>query len=390
MNKQVNRRNFLKISAAAGAALGMAPVGIYAKEKQTDSGLPQRTLGSRTGIKLPVLSLGCSQIDNPNILRAAHNSGISFFDTANGYLNGRSEETLGEFFADKPRDSFVIGTKIRQAPADNAAAQFAENFEGSMRRLKLSYVDIFYYWDMRTAEDVNYAPVMEVMQRLKREGRIKNIGLATHSNEAVVINAAVDNGNYDVILVSYNYNRQDDAALNSAIARAAEAGLGMIAMKVMAGGFLDRERTQRVNTRAALKWVLQNNNIHTTVPGLTTFEMMEESLDAVKNLTLTPEERNFLSAANNSDTMYCKGCGYCNEQCIKGLPVAPMMRAYMYNYGYKSPALAKEVIDELGLADIDPCKDCSVCQINCASGFRISQKIKDIARLRDVPQEFLV
>ena len=387
MSNHVNRRNFLKLSATAGAALALAPESVYANETETSKKkMPVRTLGKRTGIKVPVLSMGVMNADNTSVVRAAYNSGITHFDTAHGYQSGRNEEMLGEFFADKPRDSFIIATKVKEAPSENAGANFLEKFEISMRRLKMPYVDIMYY-HMPNLEDVNYAPILDVLQKLKRDGRIKYIGISTHSNEPAVINTAVDNGNYDVVLTSYNYTQKHLTELNPAIDRAAKAGLGVVAMKTMAGGNRDKEATQKVNTSAALKWVLQNPNIHTAIPGFTTFDMLEESLEAAMNLKMNKDEKKYLSMIH--PTMYCQGCRICEGQCPKHLPIPEMMRAYMYTYGYKNPSMAKELIDELALAD-DLCSDCTTCTVKCTAGFQIAQKVKDISRLQYVPQEFLV
>jgi len=389
MDNQVNRRHFLKLSATAGAALTLAPASIQAKETDVlKKKMPERILGKRTGIKLPVLSMGVMRADNTSVVKAAYNSGIILFDTANGYQNGKNEEMLGEFFADKPRSSFILATKIGEKSEDGAAERFLEKFETSMKRLKMQYVDILYYHGLNSAEDVNYAPVLEVMLKLKKEGRVKYIGVSTHGNEPVVINAMVDNGNYDVVLTSYNYTQKHLAELNPAIDRAAKAGMGVIAMKTMAGGYLDRERTQKVNTRAALKWALQNPNIHTAIPGFTSFNDLEESLETAMNLKMNKDEKKYLSMACNSGSLYCQGCRTCEGQCPKHLPIPEMMRAYMYNYGYKSPALAKEVIDELALAG-DVCGDCASCSVTCTAGFQIASKVKDITRLQYVPQEFL-
>ena len=386
MSNHVNRRNFLKLSATAGAALALVPAGVHAKETDMNKKkIPVRTLGKRTGIKVPVLSMGVMNADNPSVVRAAYNSGIIHFDTANGYQNGRNEEMLGEFFADKPRNSFIMATKVREVPSDTAAAGFLEKFETSMKRLRMSYVDILYY---HMPNDVNYAPILEAMLKLKKDGRVKYIGVSTHSNEPAIINAMVDNGNYDVVLTSYHYAQKHLADLNPAIARAAKAGMGVVAMKTMNGGFLDKEKTQKVNTRAALKWALQNNNIHTAIPGFTTFDMLEELLDSAANLKMNKDEKNFLSGTVAMNSLYCQGCRVCEGQCPQGLPIPDIMRAYMYNYGYKKPSLAKEVIDELALAG-NPCSDCAACAVKCISGFQVAQKVKDISRLQYVPHEFL-
>ena len=389
MSNQVNRRNFLKMSVTAGAALTLPSADILAKESTISAKkLPQRTLGKRTGIKLPILSMGVMNADNPSVVRAAYNSGITLFDTAYVYQNGRNEEMLGEFFADKPRDSFILATKAGEKPTEGAAERFLEKFETSMKRLRMSYVDIFYVHSP-TAENVSYAPILEVLDKLKKDKRIKYVGLSTHSNEPKVIDAAVDNGNYDVILTSYNYNQKHHADLNPAIERAVKAGLGIVAMKTMAGGFLDKEKTKKVNTSAALKWSLQNKNIHTAIPGFTSFDMLEESINAAMNLKFTKNETDYFALADDIDTLYCQGCDACHGQCVKGLDIAPMMRAYMYNYGYKNPALAKSVIDELAITG-NPCGDCDACSVKCTSGFQVAQKVQDITRLQYVPQDFLV
>ena len=383
----VNRRNFIKLSASAGA-LALVPTGVQAKETTVNKKkLPERILGKRTGIKLPVLSMGVMRADNQSVVRASYNSGIVMFDTANGYQNGKNEEMLGEFFADKPRESYIMATKVKENISDNAATKFLEKFETSMKRLRMPYVDILYLHAVDKVDHVTYAPIIEVMLKLKKDGRAKNLGVSTHSNEPAVINAAVDNGNYDVVLTSYNYTQKHLDELNPAIDKAAKAGLGVVAMKTMAGGYLDKERTQKVNTRAALKWALQNPNIHTAIPGFTSFDQLEEALESAMNLKLNKDEKQYLSAANNS--LYCNGCRGCETQCPNHLPIPEMMRAYMYNYGYKNPALAKEVIDELALAD-NVCDNCTSCTVKCIAGFQVAQKVKDIIRLPHIPQDFLV
>ena len=387
MRDHLNRRNFLKLSATAGAALALVPTGIRAEETEMNrKKLPVRTLGKRTGIKLPILSMGVMKADNPSVVKAAYNSGIVMFDTAYVYQNGKNEEMLGEFFADKPRNSFIMATKVKENPSDDAAAKFLEKFETSMKRLKMSYVEILYTHAIDKVEHLNDAAIMEAMMKLKKDGRVKYIGVSTHSNEPAIINAAVDNGNFDVILTAYNYAQKHLLELNPAIDRAAKAGLGIVAMKTMAGGNLNKEGTEKVNTRAALKWVLQNPNIHTAIPGLTSFDHLDDSLEAAMNLKLNRDEKKFLSMTH--DSLYCQGCRICEAQCPKRLPIPEMMRAYMYNYGYKSPALAKELIDELTLTG-DPCGDCAVCTVKCTAGFRVAQKVKDISRLQYIPQEFI-
>ncbi len=65
------------------------------------------------------------------------------------------------------------------------------------------------------------------------------------------------------------------------------------------------------------------------------------------------------------------------------------MRSYMYAYGYKHPALAKETLHSIDLSSL-PCSDCKTCNVQCSMDFDVRNKILDIARIKEVPEVFLV
>jgi Fe-S-cluster-containing dehydrogenase component len=64
------------------------------------------------------------------------------------------------------------------------------------------------------------------------------------------------------------------------------------------------------------------------------------------------------------------------------------MRAYMYSYGYGEPAMGHELLTGLRVRE-NPCIGCDSCPVNCAKGFAVAEKIRDITRLNTVPAEFL-
>ncbi|NLA49598.1 MAG: aldo/keto reductase, partial [Bacteroidales bacterium] len=180
---KISRRGFLKTGIAGAGAVAVSPVLIPAPLQTAE--IIHRTLG-RTGIKLPVVSFGVMRSDNPNLCKAAYERGMRLFDTANGYLGGKSEEMLGNFFRNYRRDSFIISTKVksstdRQGRPDNQATseKFMEFFNISMSRLKMDYVDILYVHDVSNPEYLEYKPVINTVKKLKQEGRIKYIGFST-------------------------------------------------------------------------------------------------------------------------------------------------------------------------------------------------------------------
>ena len=125
---RMNRRMFLRSTAAgmSGWALGTAGVSTARADEATT--VIRRTLG-RTGLKLPVVSMGVMRADSPMLVKGALQKGITFFDTAHGYQQGKNEEMLGEVFAGVQRDSFVLATVAQGSPSRARAA--AASWQGA-------------------------------------------------------------------------------------------------------------------------------------------------------------------------------------------------------------------------------------------------------------------
>jgi len=403
--KKINtdRRSFIKKSAAGLAGVTFLPSILKGQKESTIKETKEkrkiiyRTLG-KTGIKLPIISMG-AQATEKNLYSAALDAGIVHFDTANTYNGGRHELMLAEVIKGRPRDSYVIGTKV-YVPTDDktgifskeaSAASFIEKFETSLKRLGLDYVEILYLHAVVKKESIFYEPILSALQKMKKEGKTRSVGISVHTNEPEVIRAAVDSKVHDVILTAYNFRQPHLADVQKAIDYAAKAGLGIVVMKPLAGVYWDRERKHPINAKAALKWVLQNENIHTTIPGFSTFDQMETALSVMEDLTLTPLEKADLKMGEKlaMTGLYCSQCRQCLSQCPKKLDIPTLMRSYMYAYGYRNLAKAREAMERIDFFHL-ACNDCATCSVKCTMGFDVRDKIKDISRIKDIPAEFLV
>jgi predicted aldo/keto reductase-like oxidoreductase len=401
-NRKFDRRRFIKsgILGLAGTAAGSTFIKAEHKHsypsRQENQKFAYRTLG-RTGFNLPVVSMGVMNADNPNLVAAALDSGIKMLDTANGYQKGKNEEMIGGVIKDRDRDSFVLATKVAYQkdrktglyPPDKNVQSFEDEFNISLKRLGVDYVDILYIHSYWVRETVTFEPALKFLDKIKKEGKTRFVGFTTHRNEHEMLDAAVEAGIYDVVLTAYNFRQKNKEEIYKAMAKAAKAGIGIVAMKTQAGVYWDKERQEPINMRAALKWALQNENVHTTIPGFTAFDQMELDLSVMQDLTLTPEEIADLKLEEGQVQagLYCQQCGTCLGQCPSNVDVPTLMRSYMYAYGYRNLSHAHSTIEELG-AEL-PCSDCSSCQVACPNGFDVPQKVKDIARLKAIPPEFL-
>ena len=392
-DNELNRRNFLKTSllSSTGAFFSSSifahPVKIINQNIDDKQPIIKRKLGN-TGIELPIVSFGVMRSDSPALVQAAIKAGIVHFDTAHGYQHGKNEEMLGEVFKKQPRDSFVISTKIKLDSKTNIKQQFNEMLDLSLKRLQLSYVDILYLHAVSSRDEALTPEWLEVISDAKKSGRAKHIGVSTHSNGPEVIQAVIDSNVYEVVLSAINYKQDYYQELKKVIEKAAHAGIGIIAMKTMAGGFLDKERTKPVNCKAALKFVLQDENVTTAIPGITNFDHLAMNVSINTDLTLTADERKDLVMEDRYEGLYCQQCGQCIPNCSKKLPIPDLMRAYMYTYGYRDNHQAYSLLTSLELPE-NPCSECSSCSVICSKKFDVREKIADVTRLTKVPVEFI-
>jgi predicted aldo/keto reductase-like oxidoreductase len=382
----VSRRSFLRHSALTTGALATFPVLKKLPMLKDDPSAPilKRTLG-RTGLKVSVVSMGVMRADNPALVKEALKSGVVHLDTAHGYQKGKNEEMLGALLKEYPRESFVIATKVPRAATKEA---FLADLDISLQRLQMKYVDILYLHGQDSRDQVLNKEMLDALTEAQKSGRTRFLGVSTHKNEPEVIRAAIEAKIYDVVLTSFNYKQDHASEVLKAIDEAAKAGVGIVAMKTMVGGFLDKERTKPVNCKAALKWVLQHENVATCIPGVTTFDQLSENLSVNTNITLTEQEKKDLAYLGREEGLYCDGCGACEQACPQSMPIHDFMRAYMYTYGYGSPRMGRDVVHALNRTH-HACTDCTACSGTCEKGFDVKGRIADVSRLREVPEEFL-
>jgi len=398
---ELKRRAFLKKGLTGLAAVGAVPGAVKAAALgATATGEASakpivRTLG-KTGLKVPVVSMGVMNADNPAVVQAALDGGIVLLDTAWGYQRGRNEQMIGQVVKGRARDAFMIATKVPGPNRDRSmqgldAAALEQNFLGKfdecLTRLGLDHVEILYLHNNTDPEHVQNPVIIGALQKAKKAGKARFIGITTHGNEPDVIRATIATKAYDVILTAYNFRQDYREDMRKAVAEATAAGLGVVAMKTQAGAYWDKEKQQPINMRAALKWVLNDPNVTTAIPGFTTFDQLKEDLTVMTDLTLTAEDLKDLRLGEQVAGLYCQQCGQCLSGCTKSLPIPDLMRSYMYAYGYRNLGLAHELVGSLDVAE-DPCGSCASCSAVCAKGFDIADRVRDISRLRAVPGDF--
>ena len=242
-------------------------------------------------------------------------------------------------------------------------------------------MDIWYLHGRSKPEDLT-DDLIEVQQQAKKEGKVRFTGVSTHSGQPELIPAMVKSGQFDVVLTAYNFTM--DPAMGPVIESARQAGLGIVAMKVMAGGFRRARRgspTADILGRdgamlAALKWVLRNKNVDTTVPSMTDMEQLDENLKAMGSPFSAQDEKTLTAQLDYIRPLYCRMCGQCEGTCAKGLPVSDILRYLSYSEGYGQYGLGRENFLQLsGDMQSVRCRDCSECTVDCPNGVRVAERL---------------
>jgi predicted aldo/keto reductase-like oxidoreductase len=205
---------------------------------------------------------------------------------------------------------------------------------------------------------------------------------------------------FDVVIVAYNFSVLDPGLnywgyimgkdTDTYIEQAAKAGLGVVAMKVMAGGshhadpktvpysggYLYPKLKQEGAMLAALKWVLKNRSVHTTIPCMTDMAQLDENLKAMAEPFTAADGKQLARRLEYLTPRYCRMCGGCEGSCAQGLPVADILRYLTYAEGYGEFARGREEFQALPSALTQVrCSDCPSCTVTCPFGVQVANRL---------------
>ncbi|MBI2166991.1 MAG: aldo/keto reductase [Candidatus Omnitrophica bacterium] len=312
-----------------------------------------RTLG-RTGLSVSEIGFGAWAIggtsygptrdeDSLDALEAAWEHGVNFFDTADTYGHGHSEELIGRFLKGK-RDQAVIATK---AGWDFYHGGSRQNFDPdyirfacgeSLRRLATDRIDLYQLHNPRL-EILEQGGLFQVLEELKREGKVRYYGVSVHTPAEAL--AVIRSGKADTLQLIFNLI--DQRPVLEVFPEAVEKNIGIIAREPLACGFLtgkysgvsafpktdhrngwSREKkeldlqklsrlraslkTERVSpVEEALEFVLSFEAVSAAIPGAKTRLQVLQNLKASEDPKLRIEEISVLRRVYESDEIFKTG-----------------------------------------------------------------------------------
>jgi predicted aldo/keto reductase-like oxidoreductase len=321
----LGRREFVKQAAQALATVavceGMPAVAAHG-ETPNDSAdtIPVRTLG-KTGLKLPILGYGGAALpkawrsplsyeDRVALVRYAFNRGLRYFDTAGNYME--SQAILGEALKDR-RGKVCLVTKVETTQPE----QVRRAVEKSLKELQTDYLDILLIHGTPGLEQMSVEQAMKIHAELAKlcdEKIARFLGFSAHGYFDKAL-ALINSGGFQMCMLSHGYMPRGHNSVwtprmtklrDDCLARARETGMGIVAMKVIGGGWLgrwsgylvpgfDKQRLAQLPA-AAIRYVLQDKRVDLLAIGMHVPSQIDANIKAVSSDgAVTAEDRALLA-----------------------------------------------------------------------------------------------
>lgn len=290
----------------------------------------------KLGIETSLLGFGCMRfptltdgsIDEKQaeeMMDHAIRNGVTYIDTAYPYHAGESESFVGKVLKKYNRDQFTIATKLPVWKV-NKREDVRELFNEQLTKLQMDYVDFYllHALDNERWESLLKLGVLEEVEQLQKEGKIKYLGFSFH-DEYPVFEKIITYRNWDFCQIQYNYIDTEIQAGDKGYELAEKLGIPLIIMEPIKGGnlanlpedishiFKSYHPTKSLSSWA-LRWVASHPNVKVILSGMSTMEHVTDNLDTFNNfLTLNHDE---MECVNQVTTI-----AHTNQGTISKLPV---------------------------------------------------------------------
>jgi aryl-alcohol dehydrogenase-like predicted oxidoreductase len=264
--------------------------------------IPQRPLG-KTGAMVSAIGLGGAHLgsmkDDAEAVRVVHaaiDAGVTFFDNAWEYHDGKSEEVLGRALAGK-RDKVFLMTKVctHGRGSDVAMAQLEE----SLRRLGTDHLDLWQVHECVYDNDPerHYAPggVLDALARAKQQGKVRFVGFTGHKDPRIHLDMIQRGFAFDTAQMPLScFDASFRSFETQVVPVATSRGLGVIGMKSM-GGLGLSVRAGVVRAEEALRYAMSVPGVSVTVSGVDSIAVLNQNLAVARGFTpMTDAERGAL------------------------------------------------------------------------------------------------
>ena len=354
-------------------------------------------------MRLPMNGEEVNYLEFSKMIKAFMDNGFTYFDTAHGYLNGKSEIAIHDCLTTKyDRNTYTIADKLTD-PYFNKKEDIRPFFES---QLKIVGVDYFDYYLMHAQSRRNYpkfkaCEAYKVALELKAEGKIKHFGISFHDTAEYLDKILTENPEIEFVQIQFNYadyysnNVQSKLVYDTCIKHHKK----IVVMEPVKGGNLvnlpdgakkifDELNSGMSYASYAIRFAASHEDIFMVLSGMSNLEQMEDNISYMKDfIPLSEEEKGAVLKAgdifNNMNTIQCTACKYCEAGCPKHILIPSLFACFnqkeVFN-DWNSGFYYNTVYTEFPHGKASSCIECGRCEMVCPQKLPIRELLKDVAK----------
>ena len=350
-------------------------------------------------MRLPMKDNEVDKDEFNRMIDAFMDAGFNYFDTAHGYIDGKSERAIGECLSPRyPRESYVLANKLSEwffKSEDEARALFEE-------QLKICGVEYFDFYLFHALNRNSYQKhkecnTFELVNQFYNEGKVKHISMSFHDTADILDMILTEQPQIEVVQLQINYLDYDDPAVQSQKCYdvAVKHGKKVIVMEPVKGGALvnlpDAAAAEfealgdAAPVSYALRYAASFPEVFMVLSGMGNMEMMESNIKTMypfvplseKELDATDKARDIIRKYKQ---IPCTKCKYCAEVCPKNVPISDMFA--LYNEYALARVTKKEAFESISSFDVKPtdCIECGACENICPQSIDIRERLKKFVK----------
>ena len=334
------------------------------------------------------------------LIDAFLNAGFNYFDTAHGYLGGKSEPTLRECLTSRyPREAYILTDKL-STHHFKTNEEIRPLFQSQLEACGVDYFDFYlmHAQDAKIFAKYKECRAYETALEFLAEGKIKHLGISFHDTADVLEQILTEYPQIEVVQIQLNYVDFHDPAVQSAkcLEVCRKHGKPAIVMEPVKGGNLVNlpEEAQKVfdalqggsNASYAIRFAASQEGVMMVLSGMGSMEMVNDNCSYMADFRPLNDAENaavekVCQIFQAQGAIPCTACRYCTEVCPQGIPIPDLFACmntkkifhdwntdYYYDVHTQNGGKASE------------CLKCGLCENICPQHLNIRELLKDVAK----------
>ena len=351
-------------------------------------------------MRLPMIDGEVDQAECNRMVDAFIQAGFNYFDTAHGYIEGKSEKAVKTCLTSRySRDCYVLANKLSDW-FFKTEQEIRPLFEQQLAICGVEYFDfyLFHALNRNSYQKHKGCNSFAIVDQLKSEGKIKHIAMSFHDTADILDQILTEQPQIEVVQLQINYLDYDDPTVQSqkCYEVAVKHGKKVIVMEPVKGGALVnlpdaavaafKQLGDATPVSYALRYAASFPEVFMVLSGMGNMEMMQSNIQTMHPFVPLNEKElvtvdNVREIIRNYNQIPCTKCRYCAEVCPKNVPIADLFAVYNeYALAKATKADAKNSLAGFEIKAGD-CIECGKCEEICPQSIAIREQLKKLAKM---------